>query len=247
VLEGGGGGQDGGPLPFRLCLPSSSLSRTHTSTKVSAQGVEGTLMAHTSDLYELLWTEEEGGPCLPAPRDKAGLLHECCIALLTALCRGNHDQPSDSSALTSAPRSRSWRTTAAWPLSTAHRSGRIPPASLASTSAPTLRRTDTKKRPPPAQGARLHEPRALLAAVPDVLAGHEEVLLAVEGPRHERQPAALVRVPVEGNKAADVEESDLESGDGHGAAAGRARAARASGRCVLLGHGLYEGIGEGGQ
>jgi hypothetical protein len=82
-----------------------------------------------------------------------------------------------------------------------------------------------------------HEPRALpLAAVPDVLAGHEEVLLPAERPRQERQQTALVRIPVEGDEAADVEESDLEARDGEAEGArGGGRRARARGLGLGLG------------
>jgi hypothetical protein len=92
-----------------------------------------------------------------------------------------------------------------------------------------------------------HEPRALLAAVPDVLAGDEEVRLATEGPREEREPAALVRVAVEGDEAADVEESDLESRDGEAVGAGGAGGAGGRGgrrACACVGLGRH---GEGGD
>jgi hypothetical protein len=85
-----------------------------------------------------------------------------------------------------------------------------------------------------------HEPRALLPAVPDVLAGHEEVLLPPERPREERQQTALVRIPVEGDEAADVEESDLEARDGEAEGA-RGGGGRARARGLGLGLGRHGG------
>jgi hypothetical protein len=93
-----------------------------------------------------------------------------------------------------------------------------------------------------------HQTSPLRAAVPDPLRRHQQVPLQVEATRHEGEPPARLRVPVEGDDAADVEQSDLEAADVDGggrpgALGGRRAVVAVVAVVVASGHGVIARVG----